>query len=163
MDVEFDDLRQFGLETWIILLQDSNFSTPTSDYCKTFKAQHNLKMRVLYDASGVTGIYGIKETSIVSNEQGIIVNKFLSDSPATIKEALIKELATGPGQCKDDLICQGAQCLPTPSGDGYVCATQCDPAAPSSCPEGKSCYSYSEADAPSMAGISACFKMGLVP
>ncbi len=163
MDIEFDDLRQFGLETWIILLQDSNFATPTSSYCKTFKAQHNLKMRVLYDASGVTGIYGIKETSIVSNEQGVIVNKFQSDAPATIKEALVKELATGPGQCKDELICNGHACLPTPAADAMVCAEQCDPAAPNSCPTGKSCFTFTATHGAVLAGTAACFKVNLLP
>ena len=163
MDIEFDDLRKYGLETWIILLQDSNFETPTPEYCSNFKKQHNLKMRVLYDGNGVTGLYGIKETSIVTNEQGVIVDKFLSDAPTLIKQALIKELATGPGQCKDDLICEGEQCLPTPSKDGYVCASQCDPAAPNSCPDSKTCFSYTAEHGPELEGVAACFHEALIP
>ena len=164
MDIEFDDLREHGLQSWIILLQDSNFRTPDSAYCAEFKKQHNLKMRVLYDANAVTGIYGIKETSVVTNEQGVIVAKFQSDAPTTIKAALVDELSIGPGQCKSDPICgTDGICLPTPTGSGNVCSSQCEPANKGSCPDGKVCFTYGESHGDVLNGTSACFKPELLP
>ncbi len=160
MDTLFAPYYEQGLEAWVILLADGNFQVPTPGYCQQFKDLHNLQMRVLYDGDQVTGMYGQKETSIISNEAGTIVFEGHSDAAQTILNAVIDELNVGPGQCTHDQICQGeGKCLPTPGNTAYVCADMCTEGDDSACPEGHSCYTYG----PELQGYSACFKDKLIP
>jgi hypothetical protein len=158
MDDLFEPYLDQGLEAWVILLANSNFEPPDAAYCKQYKAQHNLKMRVLYDGNAVTSIYGGKETSVITNEEGTIVFKAVSDTPESILAAMLAELETGPGQCNNDEICQGlGTCLPTPKSDGYVCSQMCTPGEEGTCPEGETCFT------PASGLYSACYDDAMIP
>ena len=158
MDDLFEPYLDQGLEAWVILLANSNFEPPDAAYCKQYKQQHGLKMRVLYDANAVTPIYGGKETSIITNEEGTIVYKVLSDAPESILAAMLAELETGVGQCNTDLICDDFEkCLPTPASNGYVCALMCTPGEEGACPDGQSCHTAASG------AYSACFDDDLIP
>mgnify|MGYP005672642217 FL=1 len=142
MNKVYEKINDPGLVAWVILIQDSQFNSVTPGYCKQYAQTHPMTMRLLYDPSGDTSIYGGQETSIISDESGTIVFEGHSDAPALIEKALIAELTDVDGACWDANQCtQGQYCVPLPQEiDGYevsVCAELC--ADDSACPDGKTC------------------------
>ncbi|MDP6946594.1 MAG: hypothetical protein QF464_20765, partial [Myxococcota bacterium] len=103
MNVIYEKLNDPALVAWVILVQDSQFNSVTPGYCKQYLQTHPMSMRLLYDPSGDIGIYGDEEASheisIISDESGTIVGRFVADSPALIEKALIAELADVDGAC----------------------------------------------------------------
>jgi hypothetical protein len=142
MNKVYEKLNDPGLVAWVILVQDSTFSLVTDGYCKQYAQTHPMTMRLLYDPTGGTQIYGNQETSIISDENGTIVFEGHSDAPELIEKALIVELTDVEGACWDANQCtQGQYCVPLPQEvQGYevsVCAELC--ADDATCPEGKTC------------------------
>ena len=65
----------------------------------------------------------------------------------------------GPGGCAVSTVCgDGWICAPTPLGDKKVCATVCEVADPLACPDGESCFVYSEGKE-----TGVCFPNGEIP
>ena len=148
MNVIYEKLNDPALVAWVILVQDSQFDSVTPGYCKQYLQTHPMSMRLLYDPSGDIGIYGDEEASheisIISDESGTIVGRFVADSPTLIEKALIAELADVDGACwSADQCAQGQYCVPLPHEvEGYevsVCAELCALDDPAACPESKSC------------------------
>ena len=146
MNTIYETINDPGLVAWVILIQDSQFNPVTSGYCKQYAATHPMSMRLLYDPSGDTIVYGdgeaSHEISVISDEDGKIVAKFISDAPTTIEKALIAELTDVEGACWDANQCEDGQyCVPLPQKvEGYevsVCAELCTDDTP--CPEDKEC------------------------
>lgn len=146
MNTIYEKINDPGLVAWVILIQDSSFNLVTEGYCKQYAQTHPMSMRLLYDPSGDTIIYGdgeaSHEISVISDEEGKIVSKFISDAPETIEKALIAELTDVEGACWAPSQCgDGQYCVPLPQPvEGYevsVCAELCTEASP--CPEGKVC------------------------
>jgi len=147
MNVIYEKINDPGLVAWVILIQDSTFSLVTPGYCKQYAATHPMSMRLLYDPAGEIGVYGdaqaSHEISIISDESGTIVGRFVADSPLLIEQALIAELADVDGACwSADQCTDGQYCVPLPHEvEGYeisVCAELCEIASPD-CPTGKTC------------------------
>lgn len=105
MDDIYEDLKDEGLEAWVIIINDQNAEPPTKEFCKAYKEGYDLKMRILYDPNLVTAIYGDKETSIVTNESGVIVHEAHSDLPEVIRKAIEDELAADYGECSNPAAC----------------------------------------------------------
>jgi hypothetical protein len=160
MNTEFLEINDDRLVAWIILIQDSLFELPDATYCKQYEAQHAFSMPLLFDPTGATSIYGGKETSIVTNENGTIVFEGHSDSIATIRAAVEAELATPHGQCNSAVVCSDNEyCLPLPVTEtGNICTTTCTYGDDSTCPEGQTCWRYSEDKT-----TGACFMPELLP
>lgn len=96
MNEIYNELEGQGFEAWAILIYDQNGAPPTAEYCKAYKEAYGLEMRVLYDPTLATAIYGDKETSIVLSKKGVIVHEAHSDLPGVIRKAVEAELATAP-------------------------------------------------------------------
>lgn len=144
MNEVYEELDDPGLVAWVILIQDAEFNSPKAGYCKQYEASHPMSLRLLFDPTGDTAIYGSKETSIISNEAGTITFEGHSDTPELIRSALIAELADVEGACYSAAQCaQGQYCVPLPyEVEGYevsVCAELCAIDDPAACPEGKAC------------------------
>ena len=164
----YEELKGQGLEAWAILIYDQNGEAPTASYCKAYRDGYGLKLRVLYDpheldtASGKmlprTRVYGDKETSIVSNDEGIIVYEAHSDLPTILRAQIEAELAAGPGECSSQAVCGDKFCVPTPLGDAKMCSTTCTYGDDSTCPDGEVCWRYSEDKT-----TGACFSPDLIP
>ena len=144
MDEIYEELKDQGYESWAILIYDQNGEPPTKEYCKAYRDGYGLKMRVLYDPTQATAVYGDKETSIVSNEAGDIVYRAESDLPVILRQAIEDELAAAYGECSDVAVCGDEYCAPTPAGDAKICAPICTYGDDSTCPEGEVCYRYDE-------------------
>ena len=72
-----------GLVGYLILIADDNGDPPTSAFCKKYGQDYNFaKLQLLYDPIGVTGSYGPKETTVVTNSEGFIEHKSFGDSEA---------------------------------------------------------------------------------
>ena len=145
MNTIYEAIDDPGLVAWVILVQDSQFNSVTPGYCKQYLATHPMSMRLLYDPSGDIGIYGDEEASheisVISDESGTIVGRFVADSPALIEKALIAELADVDDACWSGTQCaQGQYCVPLPyEVEGYevsICAELCAMDDPSACPAG---------------------------
>ena len=141
-----------GIRAWVIIIYNSVGDRPDKQFCKAFKESYGLQMKVLYDPTGATQVYGDKETSIISNELGQIVSRFETDATNAIMEAIKAEAEAGIGQCSTQAICaEGDYCLPAPSGDGKECTQVCD--VGQECPdEGDICHVYEEGNT-----SGACF------
>ena len=168
MSTIYEDLKGEGFEAWAILIYDQNGDAPTATFCKQYRDGHELKLRVLYDPHELdpetgkmlprTRMYGDKETSVVNNEEGVIVYKTYSDVPTALREAIEKELAVGPGECSTQAVCGEEFCVPTPKDDANVCTTKCTYGDDTTCPEGEVCWRYSEDKT-----TGACFTPDLLP
>jgi len=158
MDDIYEELKDQGYESWAILIYDQNGEPPTKEYCKAYRDGYGLKMRVLYDPNGATKMYGDKETSIVSNEAGIIVYEAHSDLPIAIRQAVEDELKAGYGECSDPAVCGDEYCAPTPVGDTKICAPMCTFGDDSTCPQGEVCYRYDDSKENGF-----CFTPDLIP
>jgi len=163
----YEELKDQGLEAWAILIYDQVGEAPTADYCKSYRDGHKLKLRVLYDPHEDDGngnmvprtrAYGDKETSIISNEEGIIVYEAHSDLPDLLRTTIESELAAGIGECSTQDMCKDKDCVLTPQGDAKICSTTCTYGDDTTCPEGEVCWRYSEDDA-----SGACFSPDLLP
>ena len=144
MDKIYEAFKEQGYKSSVILIYDQNGGPPTAEYCKAYKKGHGLKMRVLYDPLQATAIYGDKETSIVSNEAGVIVYRAESAILDALQGVIEDELAAGFGECSTAAVCGDNYCAPTPKGDGNRCAEMCTFGDDTTCPEGKVCYRYDE-------------------
>ena len=144
MDEIYDEFKDQGFESWVILIYDQNGEPPTKEYCKAYKDGYQLKMRVLYDPNQATAVYGDRETSIVSNEAGNIVFRAESDLPLQLRQAIEDELVAGYGECSTALVCGEEYCAPSPAGDANICAPLCTYGDDSTCPAGEVCYRYDE-------------------
>jgi hypothetical protein len=159
MNDQYAQLKDQGLEAWVILIQDDQFQYPNAAYCTKYKKSHGIDMRMLFDPTGATAIYGGKETSIVTNEAATIVYETHADLVTQVTNAIVGELAALPGECSDASVCaEGDMCMPTPAGDAKKCAPICVHGDPASCPEGEVCWRYS-AGAPT----GACFAAEEIP
>ena len=153
MNTVYEELNDPGLEAWVVLWQDSQFNSPTEGYCKQYLATHPMSMKLLYDPQGGTevgiGIYGEMETSLVTNEDGRIVAKFLKDSPGLIRTAILQELVDVDNVCMQTSECASGQgCVPLPEPiqghDVHVCAPFCDLTGADTCPAGTLCTQLQE-------------------
>lgn len=81
-----------GLKSYIVLLQDNLGNPPTKAFCTQWVAINKPHMKVLIDPLLKTGIYGGKETSIITNEEGFIVYKTHGDYATTIEGKIVEEL-----------------------------------------------------------------------
>ena len=142
MDIIYEELKEQGYESWVILIYDQNGAPPTQEYCKAYRDGHGLKMRVLYDPNQTTAVYGDKETSIVSNEAGTIVYRAESDLVVELRKAIEDELEADFGECSTAAVCGEEYCAPTPAGDAKVCAPMCTFGDDTTCPQGEVCYRY---------------------
>ncbi len=81
-----------GLAGYLILIADDQGDPPTSAFCKQYQATYGFqKLKLLYDPTGITGAYGPKETTVVTNPEGLITHKSFGDSAAiaeTIRQAI---------------------------------------------------------------------------
>ena len=153
MNDVYKDLKDDGLEAYVILIQDDQFQYPDAAYCEKYKKQHEIEMRMLFDPTGATSIYGGKETSIITNEAATIVYEAHADLTTQITQAIVAELSALPGECIDSQICKGDdKCMPKPVGDKKKCAALCITDDPASCPEGQTCWQYQAG-----ATTGACF------
>ena len=158
MDEIYEELKDQGYESWAILIYDQNGEPPTKEYCKAYRDGYGLKMRVLYDPNGATQMYGDKETSIVSNEAGVIVYEAHSDLPSALRQAIEDELDAGYGECSDAAVCGDEYCAPTPTGDAKICAPMCTYGDDSTCPAGEGCFRYDDSKEKGF-----CFALDLIP
>ena len=142
----YETLNDPGFVAWVILIQDSSFELVTEAYCKQYAATHPMSMRLLYDPTGATSIYADDEASheisIISDENGAIVSRFVADQAEIIRKAIIVELTDVEGGCWDANQCEtGQYCVPLPyEVEGHevsICAELCGEDAP--CPAGKTC------------------------
>jgi len=117
-----DALDDPDLEAWVILIQDAEFKPPSAGFCKQYSKSHPTSMRMLFDATGGMAIYGEKETSIISDGDGVIVFEGHSDTPELIERALIAKLSGVEGACWTDEQCgEGRHCALAPEPiDGYA-------------------------------------------
>ena len=77
-----------GLAGYLILIADDQGGPPTSAFCKQYQANYGFKkLQLVYDPTGATGTYGPKETTVVTNSQGLIEHKSFGDS-ADIAETI---------------------------------------------------------------------------
>ncbi|MEE2779418.1 MAG: hypothetical protein VYE15_02765 [Myxococcota bacterium] len=150
-----------GLEVRIVLVYDSNWEPPSQAYCKAFREEIGLTVPVLYDPTEATSIFvnpvddKVHETTLVTNEEGVIAFKTHSDTEAAIIANVEAELAAELGQCSSANVCaDGENCLPAPAGPGKLCATLCS-VDENDCPDGQLCWSYGSA-------TGACFDAELV-
>lgn len=150
-----------GLEARIVLVYDNNWEAPSQAYCKAFQADIGLTVPVLYDPTEATYIYRnllddkVHETTLVTNEEGVIAFKTHSDTQEAVTFNVQAELAAELGECSSANVCEaGENCLPRPTGSGKLCTTLCS-VADNDCPEGKQCWSYGNA-------TGACFDTELV-
>ncbi len=159
MDDVYEDLKDDGLVAWVILIQDDQFQYPDAAYCEKYKKFQEIEMRVLYDPTGATSIYGGKETSIITNEAATIVFEAHADLTNQITQAIIGELSALPGECSDSQICQGDdKCMPKPVGDKKKCTALCVVDDAASCPDGQVCWQYQAG-----ATTGACFDSSELP
>ncbi len=83
-----------GLESYLVLLQDNQGNPPSTAFCKSWSAQNKTAFtKVLIDPLLATSIYGGKETSLVTNEDGRIVYKVHGDYHVQLEATIIQELA----------------------------------------------------------------------
>lgn len=150
-----------GLSPFIVLVYDNNWELPNEAFCKAFQAQIGMTVPLLYDPTGATHIYRrmsddkVHETSLVTNEEGVIAFKMHSDTPTGITTNILAELAADLGECSSAAVCEDDQsCLPSPAGEGKLCAEMCN-VDDNDCPEGKTCWSYGSA-------TGACFDDAVV-
>ncbi len=92
MDDVVEKYEDQGLKGYLVILQDNLGNPPSLAFCKMWQAQNNLKMTVLIDPALKTGIYGGKETSLVTNEEGVIVYKTHGDYWQTLEKEIVDEL-----------------------------------------------------------------------
>ena len=137
---------QEGIDAAVIIIYDSEGNPPDGHYCSAFKESYDLQMRVLYDPTGASRIYGNKETSIISNELGQIVAKYHDDALGSILTVIEDEANAGVGQCSTKDICSSHEyCLPTPEGVGKECTVLCDIEDDQPCPNaGDVCHVYED-------------------
>jgi len=82
-----------GIEAWVIILYDSESEAPDVHYCKGFEKAYGLEsMRVLYDPTQATMIYGDRETSIITDHQGQIVSEHHSDALENVVAEITEQL-----------------------------------------------------------------------
>ena len=118
----YDALDDPGLVAWVILIQDAEFNPPTAGFCKQYAKSHPTSMRMLFDPTGGMAIYGEKETSVISDGDGVIVFEGHSDTPDLIERALIAKLSDVEGACWADEQCGEEQrCALAPEPiEGYA-------------------------------------------
>ena len=93
LDNMFSSYVDQGLAGYLILIADDQGDPPTSAFCKQYQATYSFqKLRLLYDPTGITGTYGPKETTVVTNPEGLITHKSYGDSGA-IAEAIRQAIA----------------------------------------------------------------------
>ena len=159
-------MEESGLEARVVLVYDNMWAPPSQEFCKAFEAQVGLTVPLLYDPTGVTAIYGdinnnnkVHETTMVTNEEGIIAYKTHKDTESGVMSNIVAELLAEFGECSSISVCAPEQsCLPTPLGDTKKCAAICDPTESESCVDDQTCYVYA-ADAPT----GACFPDEIIP
>ena len=150
-----------GLEVRIVLVYDSNWEPPSQGYCKAFQEEIGLTVPVLYDPTEATAIYRnfvddkVHETTLVTNEEGVIAFKTHSDTEAAVASNVQAELAAELGECSSANVCEAHEnCLPRPTGSGKLCTILCS-VEDNDCPEGQVCWSYGSA-------TGACFDTDVV-
>jgi hypothetical protein len=158
-------MEESGLEARVVLVYDNMWSPPSQEFCKAFKTQVGLTVPLLYDPTGVTAIYRemstnkVHETTMITNEEGIIAYKTHKDTKAAVVFNIAAELLAEFGECSSTSVCIPEEsCLPTPLGDTKKCAAICDPLESESCADDQICYVYT-ADAPT----GACFPDEIIP
>ncbi len=83
-----------GLESYVVLLQDNQGNPPSTAFCTAWAAQNKSNFtKVLIDPLLKTAIYGGKETSLVTNEDGEIIYKVHGDYHVQLEAKIIQELA----------------------------------------------------------------------
>ena len=96
MNKEIRALREAGgegLEAWVIILYDAQGETADANFCKGYRDTAGLDaMRVLFDPSLATAIYGDKETSIIIDSSGMILSEHHSGALEAIVSRLAEEL-----------------------------------------------------------------------
>ena len=154
-----------GLDVRIVLVYDNNWEPPGQAFCKAFRTQIGLTVPLLYDPMGITNIYRqlsddkLHETTLVTNEEGMIAFKTHKDTESGIVSNVLAELSADFGECSSVSVCgSGESCLPTPLGNAKKCAAICDPAENEPCLNNQTCYVYT-ADA--LTG--ACFPDEIIP
>lgn len=153
--------NEHGLAARIVLVYDNNWEPPNQAFCQAFRQQVGIEVPLLYDATGVTGIYRrlsdnkLHETTLITNEEGVIAFKTHSDTATGITTNVLAELAAELGECSSANVCgEEESCLPRPTGTGKLCAALCS-VADNDCPQGQSCWSYGST-------TGACFDEALV-
>ena len=159
-------MEESGLEVRVVLVYDNMWTAPSQEFCKAFKTQVGLTVPLLYDPTGVTAIYGdvnnnnkVHETTMVTNEEGIIAYKTHKDTKEGVMSNVVLELLAEFGECSSKSVCETEEsCLPTPLGDTKRCTTICDPAESEPCVDGETCYIYVEGTS-----TGACFPDEMIP
>ena len=93
MDKVVAEYEDEGLVGYLVILQDNLGNPPSLAFCKQWQAQNKPSLKVLIDPTLKTHIYGGKETSIVTNEEGHIVYKVHGDYHIQLEQVIVEELA----------------------------------------------------------------------
>tara|TARA_Y100001968_G_C19032280_1_gene560435 strand:+ start:148 stop:675 length:528 start_codon:yes stop_codon:yes gene_type:complete len=172
MNDVYKELKGNRMKAWVIVISDQDDDPPDAEFCKAYRDAQNIDIPILYDPTGATTVYGYNETTVVSNDEGRIVEVLRSTSENTLplfvweddlvsylREVILNELAVGPGECSAFTVCaDGESCLETPDGKAQVCASPCVPDTDEGCPEDHLCWA--SVDAPEE---GFCFDAAYVP
>ena len=157
--------NEHGLAARIVLVYDNNWQPPNQAFCQAFRQQVGIEVPLLYDATGGTGIYRrlsdnkLHETTLITNEEGIIAFKTHKDTESGIVSNVLAELSADFGECSSVSVCGSDEsCLPTPLGVAKRCAAICDPTENEACLNNQTCYVYT-----ANAATGACFPDEIIP
>ncbi len=78
------------------MLEDQLGNPPNGTSCAKYAKDHKLTIPVVYDPLGKIKAYGGKETTVISDEKGIIQNVIKGDPFGTLEATIVKELQRTP-------------------------------------------------------------------